>query len=125
MKFEGMHHSLPAYDYVLAVSSVRDHFSAVRRLFALQPTIMSFWASMNYAVSSVDQILDKERFTLDELLGASEIIQETQSLNGRLIAFLNKPETVSQLLEYIVVPAPLGQSSPQLCACSFQHEKPS
>ena len=70
---------------------------------------MTFWTSKNFSISAVDQILDKEKFSLEELLQASEIIQETQSLNGRLIAYLNKPEIVSQLLEYIVIPAPLGK----------------
>jgi hypothetical protein len=32
------------------------------------------------------QILDKEEFTLEELLDEDDIIQECKSLNGRLIA---------------------------------------
>ena len=33
----------------------------------------------------VDAVLDKENFTLEELLDEDEIIQECKALNGRLI----------------------------------------
>jgi hypothetical protein len=36
--------------------------------------------------SPVEQILDKEEFTLEELLDEEDIIQECKSLNGRLVA---------------------------------------
>jgi hypothetical protein len=36
-------------------------------------------------VLPVQQILDKEEFTLEELLDEDDIIQECKSLNGRLI----------------------------------------
>ncbi len=36
--------------------------------------------------SPVERILDKEEFTLDELLDEDDLIQEAKSLNGRLIA---------------------------------------
>ena len=35
---------------------------------------------------SLQQILDKEEYTLEELLDEDDIIQECKSLNGRLIA---------------------------------------
>lgn len=69
---------------------------------------MSFWASKSYSASTVDQILDKEYFTLDELLDATEIVQETQALNGALIAYLTKPDTVHQLLNYVLAPQTPG-----------------
>lgn len=69
---------------------------------------MSYWGSKNYAASAVDQILDKSEFTLEELLDASEIIQETTALNGRLINYLNKPEVLSKLLDHIVLPRKQG-----------------
>jgi serine/threonine-protein phosphatase 6 regulatory subunit 3 len=34
---------------------------------------------------ALQQILDKEEFTLEELLDEDDIIQECKSLNGRLI----------------------------------------
>ncbi|CAK9133500.1 unnamed protein product [Ilex paraguariensis] len=54
----------------------------------------------------VETILDKESFTLDELLDEDEIIQECKSLNGRLINFLRERAQVEQLIRYIVEEAP-------------------
>ncbi|PNH08035.1 Serine/threonine-protein phosphatase 6 regulatory subunit 3-A [Tetrabaena socialis] len=50
------------------------------------------------------QILDKEEFTLEELLEEDDIVQECKSLNGRLVAFLRERSTVEQLIKYIVEP---------------------
>lgn len=36
--------------------------------------------------SPVEQILDKDEYTLEELLDEDDIIQECKSLNGRLVA---------------------------------------
>lgn len=38
-----------------------------------------------FPVGQVDTILDKENFTLEELLDEDEIIQECKALNTRLI----------------------------------------
>ena len=43
-----------------------------------------FWAEP--ACAFAQQILDKENYTLEELLDEDDIIQECKSLNGRLIA---------------------------------------
>lgn len=40
---------------------------------------------MPVCVLPLQQILDKEEFTLEELLDEDDIIQECKSLNGRLI----------------------------------------
>lgn len=56
--------------------------------------------------SPVETILDKENFTLEELLDEDEIIQECKALNGRLINFLREKAQVEQLIRYIVVEAP-------------------
>lgn len=48
--------------------------------------------------SPVDSILDKDNFTLEELLDEDELIQECKSLNARLTAFLKKKETVQKLV---------------------------
>ena len=42
------------------------------------------WATT--APHAAQQILDKEEYTLEELLDEDDIIQECKSLNGRLIA---------------------------------------
>ncbi|GFP82494.1 serine/threonine-protein phosphatase 6 regulatory subunit 2 [Phtheirospermum japonicum] len=50
----------------------------------------------------VESVLDKENFTLEELLDEEEIIQECKALNSRLINFLRDRAQVEQLLQYIV-----------------------
>ncbi|KIZ05115.1 Serine/threonine-protein phosphatase 6 regulatory subunit 2 [Monoraphidium neglectum] len=66
---------------------------------------MAFWRVAGFAQPSpIEQILDKEEYTLEELLDEDDIIQECKSLNGRLIAFLREKEVVEQLLRYLVQP---------------------
>ncbi|AQK88935.1 DNA damage-binding protein 1a [Zea mays] len=66
-----------------------------------------FWRMTGLsAASPVDTILDKENFTLEELLDEDEIIQECKALNTRLINFLRDKAQVSQLLRYIVEEVP-------------------
>ncbi|GBF89982.1 hypothetical protein Rsub_02688 [Raphidocelis subcapitata] len=66
---------------------------------------MAFWRVAGFAQPSpIEQILDKEEYTLEELLDEDDIIQECKSLNGRLIAFLRGKEVVEQLLRYLVQP---------------------
>ncbi|KAG5391109.1 hypothetical protein IGI04_032650 [Brassica rapa subsp. trilocularis] len=57
-------------------------------------------------VDKVETILDKENFTLEELLDEEEIIQECKALNSRLINFLRDKAQVEQLLRYIVEEPP-------------------
>ncbi|KAG2598856.1 hypothetical protein PVAP13_5KG402400 [Panicum virgatum] len=54
----------------------------------------------------VDTILDKENFTLEELLDEDEIIQECKALNSRLINFLRDKAQVEQLLRYVMEEVP-------------------
>ncbi|XP_042379708.1 serine/threonine-protein phosphatase 6 regulatory subunit 3-like isoform X2 [Zingiber officinale] len=62
-----------------------------------------FWRMSTFSHSSpVDSILEKENFTLDELLDEDEIIQECKALNTRLINFLREKAQVEKLLLYIV-----------------------
>ncbi|XP_039052358.1 serine/threonine-protein phosphatase 6 regulatory subunit 2-like isoform X2 [Hibiscus syriacus] len=66
-----------------------------------------FWRMAGLSTASpVETILDKENFTLEELLDEDEIIQECKALNGRLINFLREKAQVEQLLRYIVVEPP-------------------
>lgn len=78
-----------------------------------------FWHASSYAQPSpIESILEKESFTLEELLEEDDLIQETKSLNGRLIDFLKRTETVSKLLTLIVEPANEGVRPPlELIAC--------
>ncbi|CAA0812002.1 SIT4 phosphatase-associated family protein [Striga hermonthica] len=62
-----------------------------------------FWKLTALSASSpVEAVLDKENFTLEELLDEEEIIQECKALNSRLINFLRDRAQVEQLLHYIV-----------------------
>ncbi|KAL8204731.1 hypothetical protein R6Q57_010354 [Mikania cordata] len=54
------------------------------------------------ATSPVESILDKEHFTLEELLDEEDIIQECKASNSRLIKFLRDKVQVEQLLRYII-----------------------
>ncbi|KAA8514846.1 hypothetical protein F0562_018025 [Nyssa sinensis] len=66
-----------------------------------------FWRMAGLSTASpVETILDKENFTLEELLDEDEIIQECKAINSRLINFLRERVQVEQLLRYIVEEAP-------------------
>ncbi|XP_073146639.1 uncharacterized protein [Henckelia pumila] len=62
-----------------------------------------FWKLTALSASSpVESVLDKENFTLEELLDEEEIIQECKASNSRLINFLRDRAQVEQMLKYIV-----------------------
>ncbi|CAO2823360.1 unnamed protein product [Amaranthus hypochondriacus] len=66
-----------------------------------------FWRMAGLSTASpVETILDKDNFTLDELLDEDEIIQECKALNARLINYLRERPQVEQLIRYIVEEAP-------------------
>lgn len=52
--------------------------------------------------SPVESLLDKDGFTLEELLDEDELIQECKSLNARLINFLRGKSQIQQLIKYVV-----------------------
>ncbi|KAK1388314.1 hypothetical protein POM88_016492 [Heracleum sosnowskyi] len=53
-------------------------------------------------VPQLETLLDKENFTLEELLNEDDIIQECKDLNSRLINFLRERAQVEELLHYII-----------------------
>ncbi|WOL15710.1 serine/threonine-protein phosphatase 6 regulatory subunit 3-like [Canna indica] len=62
-----------------------------------------FWRMTGLSQASpVDAILEKDNFTLEDLLDEDEIIQECKALNTRLINFLRERVQVEKLLRYIV-----------------------
>uniref|UniRef100_A0A1J3DIS3 Serine/threonine-protein phosphatase 6 regulatory subunit 3 n=1 Tax=Noccaea caerulescens TaxID=107243 RepID=A0A1J3DIS3_NOCCA len=62
-----------------------------------------FWRMAGLSTASaVEAILDKDSFTLEELLDEDEIIQECKALNGRLLNFLRERVQVEQLIRYII-----------------------
>ncbi|CAK8536234.1 unnamed protein product [Lathyrus sativus] len=71
-----------------------------------------FWKLASLSASSpVEAILDKDNFTLEELLDEEEVIQECKALNSRLINFLRDPAQVEQLLRYIIEEPPQDAES--------------
>jgi serine/threonine-protein phosphatase 6 regulatory subunit 3 len=66
-----------------------------------------FWRMTGLSASSpVDAILDKDNYTLDDLLDEDDVIQECKALNTRLINFLRERTQVEQLLRLIVEEVP-------------------
>mmetsp|Transcript_8349 Transcript_8349/g.14426 ORF Transcript_8349/g.14426 Transcript_8349/m.14426 type:complete len:827 (+) Transcript_8349:168-2648(+) len=65
---------------------------------------MSFWRTFGFhTVSAIDTILDKDEFTLEELLDEEEILQEVKSQNKRLLDFLTQPDILKVLIQFITV----------------------
>ena len=64
-----------------------------------------FWRFGGYAnISTIDTILDKPEFTLEELLDESDLIQELKQHNSKLIEYLRGDSILEKLLEYVVAP---------------------
>ncbi|XP_042476246.1 serine/threonine-protein phosphatase 6 regulatory subunit 3-like isoform X2 [Macadamia integrifolia] len=79
-----------------------------------------FWRMTALSASSpVESVLDKENFTLEELLDEEEVIQECKALNSRLINFLRDRAQVEQLLHYIVEEAPEDAESKRVFKFPF------
>ncbi|CAM6102963.1 unnamed protein product [Calypogeia fissa] len=68
-----------------------------------------FWRVAGLSTTSpVESVLDKEVYTLEELLDEDEIIQECKALNSRLINFLRGKAQVQQMLRYVIEEPPEG-----------------
>ncbi|PPR81431.1 hypothetical protein GOBAR_AA39283 [Gossypium barbadense] len=79
-----------------------------------------FWKLPSLSASCpVESILDKENFTLEELLDEEEIIQECKALNSRLINFLRDRAQVEQLLRYVVEEPPEDADSKRVFKFPF------
>lgn len=64
-----------------------------------------FWRFGGYAnISTIDTILDKNEFTLEELLDESDLIQELKQHNAKLIDYLRDEPVLVSLLKYVVAP---------------------
>lgn len=55
--------------------------------------------------SPINDILDKDEFTLEELLQEAELLQEVKARNNRLLDFLSQPSTIQQMISYVITPA--------------------
>ncbi|KAG6037903.1 hypothetical protein E4U41_004660 [Claviceps citrina] len=62
-----------------------------------------FWRFGGYAsISTIDTILDKPDFTLEELLDEGDLIQELKQHNSKLIEYLREDQVLEKLLDYVV-----------------------
>eukprot|EP00124_Ichthyophonus_hoferi_P003262 Ihof_evm4s274 gene=Ihof_evmTU4s274 len=61
-----------------------------------------FWKSSFHATSSIDTILDKETFTLTEVLEEESLLQETKSQNKKLLDYLTQSDVLEQLIHYVI-----------------------
>ena len=73
---------------------------------------MSFWRTFGFhAVSAVETILEKDSFTLEELLDEDELLQECKSQNQKLLDFLLRSDTLAKLLFYLTTDPPADSPS--------------
>ncbi|KAK2001703.1 SIT4 phosphatase-associated protein [Colletotrichum falcatum] len=64
-----------------------------------------FWRFGGYAnISTIDTILEKPDFTVEDLLDESDLIQELKQHNTKLIEYLREDHVLKTLLEYVVAP---------------------
>ncbi|KAK4238770.1 SIT4 phosphatase-associated protein-domain-containing protein [Achaetomium macrosporum] len=64
-----------------------------------------FWRFGGYGnVSTIDSILERDNFQLEELLDDGELVQELKSHNAKLVEYLRGPEVLEKLLRYVVAP---------------------
>ncbi|KAI0413028.1 SAPS-domain-containing protein [Xylaria grammica] len=64
-----------------------------------------FWRFGGYAnISTIDTILDKPDFLLEDLLDESDLIQELKQHNTKLLEYLRQDNVLAKLLDYVVAP---------------------
>lgn len=72
-----------------------------------------FWRFGGYAnISTIDTILEKPDFVVEDLLDESDLIQELKQQNSKLIEYLRQDEVLEKLLEYVVAPKLEAVASP-------------
>lgn len=83
-----------------------------------------FWRFGGYAnISTIDTILDKNEFTLEELLDESDLIQELKQHNAKLIDYLRDEPVLVNLLKYVVAPRLEPVAAPDAEAEEEESEK--
>eukprot|EP01025_Chloroclados_australasicus_P067390 TRINITY_DN931_c0_g3_i1.p1 TRINITY_DN931_c0_g3~~TRINITY_DN931_c0_g3_i1.p1 ORF type:complete len:713 (-),score=104.30 TRINITY_DN931_c0_g3_i1:500-2638(-) len=65
-----------------------------------------FWNVPGYGMkdSPIEGILNKDKFSLEDLFEEDELVQEAKAMNGRLVAFLKDKAILQKLVKYLVVP---------------------
>ncbi|KAH8881236.1 SAPS-domain-containing protein [Thozetella sp. PMI_491] len=73
-----------------------------------------FWRFGGYAnISTIDTILDKDNFQLEDLLDESDLIQELKQHNAKLVEYLRDQPVLEKLLEYVVAPKLAPVATPE------------
>jgi len=67
---------------------------------------MSFWPVFRRKRSSIDEILEKDEFTLEDLLDQDDIVQECRYLNDALLDYLSQLDVVERLIRYVIMKPP-------------------
>lgn len=66
-----------------------------------------FWRFGGYTnISTIDTILERENFQLEDLLNESDLIQELKQHNAKLVEYLREPLVLEKLLDYVIAPKP-------------------
>jgi len=60
-----------------------------------------FWKFGFHTPSAIEGILERDDFTLEELLDDEDVLQECRNQNNKLVAFLSQEESVKKLLAYV------------------------
>jgi hypothetical protein len=59
-----------------------------------------------YAVSPIDEVLQRESFELEDLLEEDQLLQEVKFCNGHLLEYLSRRGVVEQLVRYTIARPP-------------------
>ena len=63
---------------------------------------MTFWKTFGFHnVSAIDTLLERENFTLEDLMEEEELLSECKGQNQKLLDFILQPETLSLLMDYL------------------------
>jgi len=65
-----------------------------------------FWRFGFHRSSRIDEILARESFTLEEVLGENDVLQECKAEKKELMDFLTRDDILKQLLHYVTVDPP-------------------
>lgn len=64
-----------------------------------------FWRFGGYAnISTIDTLLEKPDFTLENLLDEADLLHEIKQHNAKLIEYLREEDVLRRLLDYVVAP---------------------
>ena len=70
----------------------------------------SFWSAFGVrfggSTSAIDEILEKEGHTLEELLDHDDIIQECKYMTSALVEYLSQRDVVEKLIRYVIAKPP-------------------